>query len=551
MASGVAVTHVRRKKLARFRELGIEPFAYNFRRTHGLAEAATQYERAEESGEAIAGEDWRRVRIGGRVVTRRDHGRSVFMNLVDDWRMQRDPPVEGMIQVFFQKKVLSTREHVHGAPIILNPQPEEPSSEPRPTPGRDSSAIATHDRGPGELPAPSGEAKHPSGIDDTESQTRSGETELPIRPEPVRDRKASGDSPPSAPTVDGPRDLFSLLGLLDVGDWIGVEGPLFRTRMGEVTVRVESWTLLTKALDPLPLGKVGKSIGRSDTDPSMEPDRPSSTGVHRYSTLADKEARRRMRAADLAVRSEEREVFRLRARVISALRSFLDGEGFLEVETPVLQPLYGGASARPFVTRHHALDRKVYLRIADELYLKRLIVGGLDRVYEIAKDFRNEGLSRLHNPEFTMLEWYQAFSDYRDQMCMVESILGYTCERVTRGLEFIHRGREISMRPPFRRLRLLDALSEELGEDVDSLGVEELRERAIRAGVADVKGAGRGKLIDKLFGVIVEPDLVQPTFVMDHPQELSPLAKAHRAQPTLTERFELYARQRLLRAQRS
>ncbi|MDX1647173.1 MAG: amino acid--tRNA ligase-related protein, partial [Longimicrobiales bacterium] len=219
-------------------------------------------------------------------------------------------------------------------------------------------------------------------------------------------------------------DDFETLGLLDVSDWIGVEGPLFRTRTGEVTVQVESWTLLAKSLRPLPFGKV-------ETDPE--------TGeriVH--SGFADQEGRYRQRYADLAVHPEVRDVFRLRSRVITALRRFLDEEGFLEVETPVLQPLYGGASAKPFVTRHNALDQRMYLRIADELYLKRLIVGGMDRVYEISKDFRNEGLSRMHNPEFTMLEWYQAFSDYREQMELVERMVLYVLDEVlgTRTLEY-------------------------------------------------------------------------------------------------------------------
>ena len=211
-------------------------------------------------------------------------------------------------------------------------------------------------------------------------------------------------------------ESFEDLKLLDLGDWIGVSGPTFRTRTGEVSVRAEAWTLLTKSLRPLPLGKV-------ETD--------AETGervVH--SGFADQETRYRQRYADLAVHPEVRDVFRMRARVISALRAFLDGEGFLEVETPVLQPLYGGAAAKPFVTTHNALDQTMYLRIADELYLKRLIVGGLDRVYEVSKDFRNEGLSRFHNPEFTMLEWYQAFTDYEDQMDLVERMLLHVLDEV-------------------------------------------------------------------------------------------------------------------------
>lgn len=321
-------------------------------------------------------------------------------------------------------------------------------------------------------------------------------------------------------------ESFETLGLLDVSDWIGVEGPTFRTRTGEVTVQVESWTLLSKSLRPLPFGKV-------ETD--------AETGeriVH--SGFTDQEARYRQRYADLAVHPEVREVFRLRSKVISALRRFLDDEGFLEVETPVLQPLYGGASAKPFVTRHNALDQTMYLRIADELYLKRLIVGGLDRVYEISKDFRNEGLSRVHSPEFTMLEWYQAFSDYEDQMDLCERMILHVLDEVVGTREVTFGGHELTVKAPFRRLGLVSGLSEALGRDVHEMGEEELRAEAERRNVPDLDGAGRGKLIDKLFGELVEPGLIEPTFVIDHPKELSPLAKPHRDDPRLTERFELY-----------
>ena len=321
-------------------------------------------------------------------------------------------------------------------------------------------------------------------------------------------------------------ESFETLSLLDVSDWIGAEGPTFRTRTGEVTVQVESWTLLTKSLRPLPFGKV-------ETDPE--------TGERTvYGGFQDQETRYRQRYADLAVHPEIRDVFRTRSRVITELRRFLDDEGFLEVETPVLQPLYGGASAKPFVTHHHSLDQTMYLRIADELYLKRLIVGGLDRVYEISKDFRNEGLSRVHNPEFTMLEWYQAFSDYEDQMDLVERMVLHILDTVV-GERVIRSGdREIPVTVPFRRLGLVSGLSEALGQDVHQMSDAELRSKAEELGIADLDGSGRGKLIDKLFGELVEPGLLEPTFVIDHPKELSPLAKVHRSDPRLTERFELY-----------
>lgn len=322
---------------------------------------------------------------------------------------------------------------------------------------------------------------------------------------------------------DGP---FEALDLLDLGDWLGAEGVSFRTRTGEISVRVHGWTLLTKSLRPLPLGKV-------ETDP-----RTGARIVH--SGFADREARYRQRYADLAVHPEVRELFRTRARIVSSLRAFLDGEGFLEVETPVLQPLYGGASARPFVTHHHALDQTMYLRIADELYLKRLIVGGLERVYELAKDFRNEGLSPRHNPEFTMLEWYQAFTDYRHQMELVERLVLHVLDSVLGKRDLVYDGRRIAFATPFPRIGFLDALSGALGEDVRILSDRRLREKAEELRLPDLGGAGRGKLLDKLFGALVEPGLVQPTFVIDHPKELSPLAKQHRADPELTERFELY-----------
>ena len=321
-------------------------------------------------------------------------------------------------------------------------------------------------------------------------------------------------------------EAFETLDLLDLGDWIGVEGPLFRTRTGEVTVRVDRWELLSKSLRPLPLGKV-------EVDPET-----GDRVVH--SGLQDQEARYRQRYADLAVHPEVREVFRVRARVVSAIRAFLDGEGFLEVETPALQPLYGGAAARPFVTRHNALDRTMYLRIADELYLKRLIVGGFERVYEIAKDFRNEGLSRFHNPEFTMLEFYQAFADYEDMMDLVERLLVHLVDTVHGTDTLVFQGEELSFRSPFPRIPLLGALGEAMGVDPTTLSDEELRARAEALSIPELDGAGRGKLYDKLFGELVQPDLVQPTFVVDYPVELSPLAKLHRSEEGLTERFELF-----------
>jgi lysyl-tRNA synthetase, class II len=320
-------------------------------------------------------------------------------------------------------------------------------------------------------------------------------------------------------------EKFSLLDLVDLGDWIGVEGPVFRTRTGEITLRAQQWEVLSKAVRPLPLGK-------EEVDPE--------SGERRvYSGFTDLEARYRQRYADLAVNPAVREVFVLRARAISAIRRFLDERGFLEVETPVLQPIYGGAAARPFVTHHNALDMPLYLRIADELYLKRLIVGGLERVYEIGKDFRNEGIDRTHNPEFTMLEFYAAYLDYEDVMRLTEELLVHIVSEVTGGTTLRYDGADIEFRAPFARYTMYDALKELGGVDVPGSTDAELRERLRHSGVEGTGTMSRGKLIDELFGSLVEPALVQPTFITDYPREMSPLAKPKRGDAELTERFEV------------
>jgi len=322
-------------------------------------------------------------------------------------------------------------------------------------------------------------------------------------------------------------EVFETLDLLDLGDWLGIEGALFRTRTGEVTIRVDAYELLAKSLRPLPMGKV--EVDETTGERTV------------YSGFADQEARYRERYADLAVHPDVRNVFVARSRTVSAMRRYLDGEGFLEVETPALQPLYGGALARPFTTRHNALDRQMYLRIADELYLKRLIVGGFERVYEIAKDFRNEGLSRVHNPEFTMLEFYEAYADYRGMMARVRGLLGEVVGELTdggSGIDF--QGTRLEFGGEYPEVPLLGAIGERLGEDPAELSDAALRGHAERLGIDDLDGVGRGKLYDLLFDELVQPGLVQPTFVVDYPVELSPLAKPHRADPRLTERFELF-----------
>jgi len=315
-----------------------------------------------------------------------------------------------------------------------------------------------------------------------------------------------------------------LLDLVDLGDWIGVEGPLFETRTGEVTVRAERLTILSKALRPLPFGKV--EVGES-----------GERVVH--SGFADTESRYRQRYADLAVNPDVRQVFEIRARVISSLRRRLDAEGFIEVETPILQPLYGGAFARPFTTHHNALDRTLFLRVADELYLKRLIVGSLDRVYEIGKNFRNEGIDRTHNPEFTMLELYQAFGDYETMMEVTERLVSETALEVTGSLQLDWDGHSVNLTPPWTRIAFFDAINRHAGIDARSASTEELESRLLQAGREDVASMGRTKLLDAMFSEWVEPELLDPTIVFDYPIEMSPLAKPKRGDPELAERFEV------------
>ncbi len=311
--------------------------------------------------------------------------------------------------------------------------------------------------------------------------------------------------------------------LMDIGDIIGVKGFVFRTRMGEVSVHAKELVLLTKSLRPLPVvkEKVDEQGHRTVFDP-----------------LSDKELRYRQRYVDLIVTPGVREVFRKRAAIISTMRRFLDGRGYLEVETPVLQPLYGGASARPFVTHHNALDVDLYLRIADELYLKRLIVGGYDGVYEIAKDFRNEGMDRTHNPEFTMLELYVAFKDYRWMMGLVESMVHEVAVAVNGSPITEVGGQKIDFTPPWQRISMFDSIRQATGLDLRGRPEADLRAAAKSLSVDLDPHAGVGAIIDAIFSATVQPSLIQPTFITDYPVEMSPLAKRHRTEPGLVERFE-------------
>jgi len=416
------VEAARREKLKALKERGIAPFGYRFQRTHTAAQALA----------AFAADQNVPVRVAGRLVSLRGHGKTTFAHLEDP---------TGRIQLYFKRDDL-------------------------------------------------GEAG------------------------------------------------YELIKLLDLGDVVGLAGELFRTKTGETTIRARQVELLAKALRPLPLGKEDESGDR-------------------HGTLSDAETRYRQRYADLAVHRETRDVFALRARAISYLRRFLDERGYVEVETPALQPLYGGALARPFITRHNALDAQLYLRIATELYLKRCIVGGMEKVYEIGKDFRNEGIDRLHNPEFTMLECYEAYIDYTDVMRLVEEMLAGLVRELCGGTAIERFGKTFDFTPPWPRLAYRELVKKHAGIDLAAASDGDLRS-SLQAHVGshkplgdavppeDLKGMPRTKLIDEVFKTFVEHRLEQPTFVVDYPIEISPLAKPKRGDPTLAERFELFAQGREL-----
>ena len=316
-------------------------------------------------------------------------------------------------------------------------------------------------------------------------------------------------------------DEHDLLGLLDLGDHVGLEGRMFATKTGEITVRVQSLKLLAKALRPLPFGK-------------------SDAGGVQHGVLSDTESRYRERYVDLAVHAESRETFRFRARAVSYLRRFLDDRGYVEVETPVLQRIYGGALARPFVTHYNALDSDFYLRIATELYLKRCIVGGLDRVYEIGKDFRNEGIDRAHNPEFTMLEFYEAYADYTDIMTLLEEMLHGLVVEACGSARIQRFGSLFDFTPPWRRAGYCELVREHAGIDIRSAEDAVMRATLAHREVENLDTMRRPKLIDELFSQFVERVLEQPTLVVDYPIQISPLAKPKRGDPFLAERFELF-----------
>jgi lysyl-tRNA synthetase class 2 len=306
-------------------------------------------------------------------------------------------------------------------------------------------------------------------------------------------------------------EAFDRLVGLDLGDIVGAEGIVFATKRGELSLRLEGWTLLAKSLRPPP---------------------------DKYHGLEDVELRHRHRELDLMANPEVRELFAKRAGVLGTVREWLDERGFVEVETPVLQPLYGGALARPFTTHHNALGRDLYLRIATELYLKRCVIGGIERVYELGKDFRNEGISSKHNPEFTMVEWYEAYADYNDAAQRLEQLVAEVAERVLGTTRIERGGTELDLSPPWRRVTLREAISAEAGVD---LAERPSRDQLAKAMGSDVDaGESWGKLVDGLLSKLVEPTLIQPTFVFDYPVELSPFAKLHRSEPGLVERWEAF-----------
>ena len=307
---------------------------------------------------------------------------------------------------------------------------------------------------------------------------------------------------------------YGLWGELDLGDFVGVEGPVFRTKTGEITVKAERLVLLAKSMRPLP---------------------------EKFHGLKDVEVRSRQRYVDLVANPEVRAVFRSRSRIISAMRRFLEGRGFLEVETPILQPIYGGAFARPFVTRHNVLDIDLYLRISFELYLKRLLVGGFERVFEIGRDFRNEGMDRSHNPEFTQMEAYQAYADYQEMMELTESMVEFIAREVFGTCELPFGGRTLNWKAPWPRLSLFGLLREHAGADLSGGDAAQALEGCRRAGLPVGQEWDYGRAVDELFSARVQPLLVQPCFVLDYPKDLSPLAKERRGAPHLVERFEAFA----------
>ena len=307
--------------------------------------------------------------------------------------------------------------------------------------------------------------------------------------------------------------------LLDIGDFVGIKGYVFRTQMGEISVHAQELTVLAKSLRPLPVVKYKDGVA--------------------YDGFNDPELRYRQRYVDLAVNEGVKDIFVKRTKIFNSMRNFFNERGYLEVDTPVLQSIPGGASARPFITHHNALDIPLYLRIANELYLKRLIVGGFEGVYEFSRNFRNEGMDRTHNPEFTAMEIYVSYKDYNWMMNFTEQMLERICMDVLGTNKVTYNGQEIDFKAPYKRISMIDAIKENTGIDINGMNEEQLRDVCRQLGVEQDETMGKGKLIDEIFGEKCEGNYIQPTFITDYPKEMSPLTKKHRSNPELTERFEL------------
>jgi len=392
----------KRAKLTKLRELGIDPFPHNYKRTAHLADIRSKYESSLETGEVKEDSVYK---VAGRLMTRRPMGKAAFFNIQDQ---------SGSLQCYLRKSELSEVD------------------------------LQSYEH-------------------------------------------------------------------IDIGDIIGVEGHIFKTKKGELSLHVKSFQILCKTLEPLP---------------------------EKYHGIQDIELKYRYRHLDLIMDPESRKVFETRSKIIAEIRNYLNGEGFLEVETPVLQPIYGGAAAYPFQTHHRALDMTLFLKISPELYLKRLIVGGFEKVYEINKNFRNEGIDRTHNPEFTMLEWYEAYTDYEDQMVRFENLIAHLAEKVTGGTTVDYQGETIDFKPPWKRLSVYDGVKEHTGLNPEQASAQDLFAKAKELGSDLEKPKSHGEMCMELFDLAVEDKLRQPTFVIDYPKEVSPLTKKHRSAEGLVERFE-------------
>lgn len=415
--SSVSEQHeIRLEKLQKLREMGYEPYPYDFEVTHKSKKILETPELIKQDDQDE--DDVEKVSVAGRIMTRRIMGGSTFFNLQDS---------EGQIQVYIRKNDVGKEVY---------------------------------------------------------------------------------------------NEVFKRL--TDIGDIVGIKGHVFKTGTGETTIYAKEFQLLSKTLRPIPIPKEVEEDGETKV----------------YDAFSDKEQRYRQRYLDLIVNSEVRDVFKKRTEMIQAMRNYMNDKGYLEVETPILQPIYGGASAKPFVTHHNALDMKLYLRIANELYLKRLIVGGYDGVYEFSKDFRNEGLSRFHNPEFTQVELYVAYKDYHWMMEFVEYMIEAVAKALHGSTKVTVGDNEIDFAAPWPRIPMFEAIKNETGKDLYDKNLEELKSAANELNVEIEDNFGKGKIIDEIFEKYVESKLIQPTFITDYPIEMSPLAKKHRKKEGLVERFE-------------